>query len=81
MVPLLQSSFQVSVRKSSEARNVANALGVGAMAGSARYDVDFRNSLQVNLSSDGREFPHPVIGGFGGQHRKVDSEITSCLCI
>ena len=81
LAPLLESSFQVSVRKSSEARNVANTLGIGAMAGSARHDVDFRNTLQVNLSSDGREFPHSVIGGFGGQHRKIDSEIASCLCV
>ena len=65
LAPLLESSFQVSVRKSSEARNVANTLGIGAMASRAGYDVLLRNSFIVKGFPYGRQVPVSVAGWFG----------------
>src|ERR1700676_3678270 len=75
LAPLLKPPLQVEIGQSSEARNVSHALGVRAMTGIAGHNVGFRNSIEINRSSPGREIPVAVIGRFRDERSKINRQI------
>lgn len=62
--PLLEPALQIEIGQSSQTRNVSHTLGVRAVTGIAGHNVGFRNPLQIDCSSPGREIPVAVVGSF-----------------
>src|SRR5450631_3118924 len=79
LAPLLKPALQVEIGQSSQARNVPHALGVRAMTGITGHNVVFWNSIEIDCSSPGREILVAIIGGFRGDRRKIDCQITPCM--
>src|SRR5665213_4174732 len=76
LAPLLKPPFQIGIGQSTQARNVSDALGIGAMAGVAGHDVGLWNSLHINGAASGNEVAIPVVGGPWRQGGKINGEVT-----
>jgi hypothetical protein len=79
LTPLGEPPLQVGIRQASETGNLPDALGIGAVTGSAGGDVVLRNPFQIYVPSDLRERPVSIIGRRGRKSRKISGEIARRL--
>ena len=76
LAPRLEPMLEIAVRKPAEARNLADALRFGAVAGLAGDDVFIGNAVLKYRPALGDEGAVAVVGGFRRQRGKIRGQIT-----